>query len=70
MKSSAIALLLASTNAMSLRQLQFLKEQGDHHPRFCEMGATATDVGEQGCIPTPNYPQPVKPVLEKPAKAK
>ena len=33
------------------------------------MGATATDVGEQGCIPTPKYPVPVKPVLEKKAPA-
>ena len=70
MKSSAIALLLASTSAMSLKQLEFLKTQGDHFPRFCEMGASATDNGEQGCIPTPKYPVPVKPVLEKPAPAK
>ena len=42
---SVIALLFASTNAMTLKQLQFLKSQGDSNPRFCEMGATPKDVG-------------------------
>ena len=37
---------------------------GNWNPRPCEMGASSKDTGTGGCLPTPKYPLPVKPVLE------
>ena len=60
MKTSAavISALFATVEAINIRQLGFLKAQealngpavGNEHPRFCDLGASATDVNVQGCI--------------------
>jgi hypothetical protein len=69
MKTSAIviAALFASVEAININQLAFLKAQeqlngpavGNEGPRFCELGATQTDVNSYGCLHK-NFTEPVR----------
>ena len=61
MKTSAIvisALFASTAEAINVNQLAFMKAQeqlngpavGDGFPRFCDQGASETDVNNQGCV--------------------
>ena len=70
MKTSAIvisALFASTAEAINVNQLAFMKAQeqlngpsvGNMFPRFCDLGASETDVNNQGCV-NKNYTVPVR----------